>query len=395
MPDTPSLLTSVRERRVEAGLSQTELAATVGVSRQGLSAIESGRQVPSTTLSLHLARALGCTVDDIFRLPGGPRIEAELARDPHDARRVVLGRVEGRLVAHPLSDDTHAADGLLVDRPRPQRPPETTSASAPIPVSATDTTSGAAAGFSMVEAFADPASISGNLLVAGCAPLLGLLAERLGRRYRDVRGSWIPANSMAALSLLRRRMVHVAGIHLASSDDPDAHDRAARETAWGSRATLVNLARWRQGLVVAPGNPLGIGPGSELLRPGLRFALRDPGAGAQRLLERELARAGGRATELSGPAGLAADHVDVARLVRWGVADVGVAIESVAIAHGLDFLPLAEERFDLIVTASAMDDPAVSRFLDLIDRPSFRAEAAGIPGYDLSQAGTSSTVARL
>ncbi|NVB42616.1 helix-turn-helix domain-containing protein [Pseudenhygromyxa sp. WMMC2535] len=368
---------AVRQKRSGAGLSQADLAARVGVSRQALSAIEAGRQTPSTTLALKLARALRCTVDELFRLAGGPVVHALLVRPSAGASagRVVLGRVDGRLVAHALAHGSGAADGLLLD------------------------TGDAGVGdgqerSAAVEILGDPTLVAANVLVAGCAPLLGVLAARLGQRYRDGRASWIPADSGRALELLRRGAVHVAGLHLGEASDPEAQARAARAAVGEQRAVLVNLARWRQGLVIPRGNPLGITGPEDLLRPGLRCTRRGPGSGAQRLLERARAAAGeapGEGAEVGAP--LAADHAEVARLVRWGVADLGVAIEAVALAEGLDFIPLAEERFDLAIPEHRLSTPEVARLIDLIDRPSFRAEVAGLPGYDLSLAGHASTIA--
>lgn len=365
-----SVISSVRRHRSAAGLSQAELADRAGVSRQALSAIEAGRQVPSTMLALQLARVLRCGVDDLFHLASGPIVRARLAANPRNGNRVVIGRVDGELVAHPLMEDAQAADGVLAHHP-------------------------ATSEQGTIELFGEPAGIDGNVLVAGCAPLLGLLANCLGRRYRDIRATWISANSSQALDLLERKLVHIAGIHLADAADPHAHSRAAQRIFPDRPVVVMNLARWRQGLVVARGNPLDIGAQPDLLRPELRYVMRDAGAGAQKLLDRVFREAGGQAIASDETTPLAADHAEVARLVRWGAADVGVAIESVALAEGLDFIPLSEERFDLIVPQSRLETPAIARLLDLIERPSFRSEAAGLRGYDLSLAGDVSTVGGL
>ncbi|MEM9194299.1 MAG: substrate-binding domain-containing protein [Myxococcota bacterium] len=359
-----TLISAVRERRTAARLSQSDLADRAGISRQAVSAIEAGRQIPSTTLALRLARALGSTVDDLFRLPGVPVVDAALASSAIDGRRVVLGRVDGDLVAHRVTDDGRAADGTLLadDDPRERVP---------------------------IELFADQNEVDANVLVAGCAPLLGILAERLGRRYRDVRATLIPANSSQALAHLGRGHVHLAGVHLAGATEPTIHVEAAKRALPDQSATLVHLACWKQGLVVAKGNPLSIQGGSDLLRPDLRWVLREEGSGAQRLLERVLRQAGG---SISEPHSVAADHAAVGQRVRWGTADVGVAIEAVALAEDLDFIPLAEERFDLIVPAARLDSPAVRRFIDLIDAPAFRSEAASLRGYDLTLAGHASSI---
>jgi putative molybdopterin biosynthesis protein len=103
-----------------------------------------------------------------------------------------------------------------------------------------------------------------------------------------------------------------------------------------------------------------------------------------------IADAGAAKDNLTGP--LAFGHAEVAQMVRTGAADVGVAIESEALAAGLDFLPLTEERFDLVVPALLADSPPVSRLLDTISDPNFRAEMAQLPGYDSELSGHVTTL---
>lgn len=365
----PTIACSLRQRRSTVGLSQRELAARVGVSRQALVAIEAGRQIPSTSLALQLARALRCTVEDLFALPGGPSLRASLAEPDATGRsRVVLGRVDGRWAAHGIADDTHPGDGLVVGRPKDARADEVT-----------------------IELLADPARLEHNVLVAGCAPLLGVLAGRLGQRYEHASATWIPANSGRAVELLGRGLVHVAGLHLVEAGTPGGHAGLVRERFPDHATTIVNLTCWRQGLVVAPGNPLAIRGLDDLVRPALRFARREPGAGAHELVRRHFDERGvDAAAWTQGP--LASGHAEVARLVRWGVADAGVAIEAAALAEGLEFIALTEERFDLLVPRARVDTAPVARLLDLIDKPAFRAEASRLRGYDLSSAGEVATV---
>ncbi len=366
-----ALISRVRQQRTAFGLSQADLAERIRVSRQALSAIEAGRQMPSTRLALQLARALHCSVDELFRLPGGPVAHAQVVASNAVDQRVVVARIDGELVAHPVTSASEAADGVVAGA------------------------RGDGDGSAPIELFNEAFEFDQHVLVAGCAPLLGVLAARLGRRYENARATWIPAHSHRSLELLERRQVHVAGVHLAEAADQDAHVRVARRVLVGQDAVVINLARWRQGFVVARGNPLGIAPGPDLFRPGLRWAVRDVGSAAQALLERTLARIDASVPKNRvTPAGTrAADHHEVAQLVRWNVADVGVAIESVALSEGFDFVPLAEERFDLIVPRARLETPSVCRFINLIDSPSFRAEAARLPGYDLSMAGHATSVA--
>lgn len=81
-------------------------------------------------------------------------------------------------------------------------------------------------------------------------------------------------------------------------------------------------------------------------------------------------------------------------MVQWGMADVGVTIESVAIAHGLTFLPLSDERFDLVIPERHLDLHPVARFLDALVAAEFRRDAERLPGYDLGSVGDSTRIER-
>ena len=353
----------LKRHRERAGLSQHALAEHVGVSRQAILSIEAGRQVPSTMLALQLAQALGRGVEELFALAPASLVtrlaprrgHGSPGREPGGASpRVALGRVDGAWVAHRLAGATIAAADGVVE-------------------SGTE-------GSATVAPLAPPTLLERTVLVAGCAPLLATLAARAGARYTDARLTWLPATSRASLEMLRDGLVHVAGLHLLDARARSDNVATVRRLFPRRRMLVVNLTRWRQGFVVAAGNPLGIRSAEDLLRPKLRFAQREQGAGAHGLVANLLLAEGAERVGLAGP--LAADHGEVAQLVRCGAADVGVAIESVALASGLDFVPLAEERFDLVVPAERAEQPPVSRLLDALDDRAFRTEVAHMPGYD-------------
>lgn len=358
----------VRKHRKAERLSQKALADRLGVSRQAIHAIESGSQVPSTSLGLRMARVFGCGVEDLFKLAADPGMRASVApaaTDCETSARVALGQVDGRWVAHRLpSHGLTAADGILAGE--------------------------VDGGEADIQPLVDVGHLKRqNVLVAGCAPLIGAVAHRVGRRYNDARVTWLRAGNARALDLLGGRMVHIAGLHLADGNGDGDTVAAARRALPGQRALVVNLTRWRLGLVVAPGNPLGIGGGADLARSDVRVAQREAGSGAQEFAAR-LAAEDNCNPPSDGP--MAMGHRDVARLVRAGAADVGVAIESAALAEGLDFVPLSEERFDLIVAAALASQRPYSRIIEALDDPGFRTEVSHLPGYDGSHSGHVTTV---
>ncbi len=366
MADT-RLKNRVRQHRKAEALSQQKLAERIGVSRQAIHAIETGSQVPSTSLGLRMARVFGCDVEDIFSLASDPGIRAHLAPAPpgHAAgSRVALGRVGDHWVAHRLpAHGMTSADGILTSEG-----------------DGTD---------AEVTPLSGVGQLKRNVLVAGCAPLLGAVSHRVGRRFNDARVTWLRAGSGRAMKLLSAGLVHVAGLHLSAGGGEDDTAAVARRALPGRKLLVVNLTRWRQGLVVPAGNPRGIGGAADLGGSDLRVVQREKGSAAQALTARTMEAAG---CGLPGGGPVAEGHAEVARLIRWGAADVGVAIESAALAEGLDFVPLTEERFDLVVPAAFAEKAPVSRLIDALDDPAFRTEVSHLPGYDGSMSGQVTTV---
>jgi molybdate-binding protein/DNA-binding XRE family transcriptional regulator len=368
----------VARRRAAAGLRQQDLAARAGVSRQSLSALEAGRSVPSATLALRLARELGCRVEDLFwiderhapvrvelaaddveprREKAGPGTRASAA--PADAR-VVLASLDGRWVAHRLTAGdpaalATAADGALAGGVARERRG------------------------TRVTPFADLDGARDTLLCAGCAPAGGILAARASAARAGNRVVWLDRSSGAALDLLANGQVHVAGAHLYDEAAGDFNVPFVQRRLPGRAMLIFNLARWQAGLVVAPGNPRRIRGVRDLARADVRFLPRPRGAAAQDLIERLLRREG-----LPVPAPLplvARGHMDVARLVALGLADTGISLPEAARAHGLPFIPLFEERFDLIIAKEHGGDARIVRLLDLLSGRSFRREIETLGGH--------------
>jgi molybdate-binding protein/DNA-binding XRE family transcriptional regulator len=327
--------------------TQDELAKEIGLSRQALSAIENGRALPSTLVALKLARALQCRVEDLFTITDG----AVRARHAGKARagRSTLAFIEGTWVAHETdASDVTAADAL-VER---------------------DGTA---------HLLTDEPGARAALVCAGCAPALGLLASHTARRFKS-RVSWLERSSGAALDLLARKQVHLAGAHLFDEESGDFNLPFARQRCPDAR--VVTLARWEAGLVVPKGNPHRLKSAADLLRHRVRVVRREKGSGAEALLERALPHKG---PLLRGP--LARGHFDVARAVSLGAAGAGIAIRGAALAFGLDFVPLAEERFDLVFPRALETDPRVRALLDTLTDHPFLAELQRLGGYGIHDAG--------
>jgi molybdate-binding protein/DNA-binding XRE family transcriptional regulator len=358
----------LRVHREKAGLTQHELARRCGVSRQTVNALEAGRFTPATTLALRLARVLRCRVEDLFRLddeaePIGDVVLAPGADGPSAAGPAVLAHVGDRWVAHRLAPDAVLPGNARIE-----------AGSAP-----------ARAHRATVVPLVPRELLDHTLLVAGCAPALAVLSQRVSERNPGSFVPWIDATSTHALDLLHAGLVHVAGAHLLDEATGEFNRPIIASCFPGRRMDCVTLARWEQGIVLRAADRPRIRAVDDLLQPGLRLARREPGAGAEKLLARLLAQRGCELPPAAAP--LACGHLGVARQVASGAADAGVAVRAVALAFGLDFIPLAEERFDLVLPAELADDARVVRLLDLLSGRAFRGELAALGGYDTTQTG--------
>ena len=236
--------------------------------------------------------------------------------------------------------------------------------------------------------------LEGQVEVAGtaprrAAPVLGGSHDPLLEWALRESGSGLAllaGGSLDGLRRLARREVMVAGLHVLDADGGGYNVAAVRAQAELSDVVLIEWGWRQQGLVLAPGNPLGIAGIPDLLRPEQRVARRQEEAGAQILLRHLVAQAGGDLAALgAGP--LATTETDLAGLILDGKADAGLAVESVARRFRLDFLPLQRERFDLALRRRDYFEKPVQALLGFARTASFAARAAELGGYDVASLG--------
>lgn len=195
--------------------------------------------------------------------------------------------------------------------------------------------------------------------------------------------------SLAGLEALAAGRALAAAVHLPDPEGGPPNEAAAREVLADTPEGALGLcwARREQGLIVAPGNPLGLARVADLARPGLRVAGRQPRAGSHLLLVHLLSEAGVRLSALDLLPDPALDEDEVAAAVAEGRAGAGFGVRAAATARGLGFVPAAWERFDLVARPRDPFRPPLRDLLALARTEAFRARAARLGGYDLSGSG--------
>ncbi|MFM2406056.1 MAG: hypothetical protein RL223_3936 [Pseudomonadota bacterium] len=195
-------------------------------------------------------------------------------------------------------------------------------------------------------------------------------------------------SSTAAVAALRDGVCDVAGLHIPLGPlQAPALQHYRRWLAPVDGLRLIDVATRRQGLIVAPGNPRKVYELADLLRPGLRFINRQPGSGTRFLLEGLLREAGLEPTHIAHFEQAEYTHAAVAAFVASGMADVGFGLETPARQFGLDFVPLARERYFLVCSEAALGRPALQRVLAVLGSAAYAASVDALPGYAAAHSG--------
>lgn len=321
-----------------------------------------------------IAKMLGVEVPARSRLRAASGRRLASAEGVDEFIRVQLGRVGGRFVAVPLSRGAGVitslvrADGIL------RLPPESRGVEAGEEVD--------------VELLVDPGRIDNTVVLSGSNdPALDLLSVFLERRFPGTRLSVAAVGSLGGLMAVRRGEAHLAGSHLLDEATGEYNFPYIRRYLGDVDCAVVNFVHRLQGFIVRPGNPLKVTDFADLVRSDIRFVNRQRGAGTRVLLDIELAKRGIAPSEINGYEREEYTHLAVAAAVATGTADVGLGLYSAARAFGLDFVPVAEERYDFVVPESYLADPLVQRVLSVLGDLEFREEVAKLGGYRVDRMG--------
>ena len=358
MPGKPTILGLVRDKPVvgipgypvSAILAFEEFVRPLLFSLQGM-ACPSSRKVTAT-----LAR----------KLPSRLGLEEFI--------RVILGRVQGELIAMPLQRGAGVitsltrADGIL------QVPQEL---------------EGMELGEEVrVRLLRPEEQLDQTLIMIGSHDnTIDVLANELKVRDGRLHLSSSNVGSMGGLMAIRRGQTHLAGSHLLDPETGDYNFSYIQRYLPEVPVRVVQLAKRTQGLLVRPGNPKGIQDVSDLLRSDVVFINRQGGSGTRILLDYQLRKLGLDAARIRGYDQEEFTHMAVAVNVLSGRADAGMAIYASARALSLDFVPVAEERYDLIIPETSWEDAKVRHVLDIIGSPSFHRMVEDMGGYDVREAG--------
>jgi len=289
--------------------------------------------------------------------------------------RVKLGRVGDNLVVTPVSRGAGAlmslvrADGII-------RVPAANE--------------GIAAGHEIkVELLRPSRDIENTIVCIGSHDnALDVLGNFLKKKHAEFTLSSAHVGSMGGLLALKRGEAHLAGMHLLDEETGEYNVGYITKMLPDAGTVLVNLVYRTQGFIVAKDNPKNVQGFEDLTRGDVTFVNRQTGAGTRLLTDLHLRRLKIDPRNVKGYDHEEFTHMAVAAAVLSGAADIGLGVLSAAHALGLDFIPVAQERYDLAVPKRFYDTPMLQALLSIIrDDKAFRDQIVSMGGYDVSDMG--------
>jgi putative molybdopterin biosynthesis protein len=289
--------------------------------------------------------------------------------------RVRLGYVQGRLIASPLSRGSGIvssfmkADGILT-----------------IPQGLEGYESGAAVRVRLLRPVGE---LRNNLVAIGSHdPLMDEISDLMRIFWGDTSMSSAHVGSMGGIMSVRRGEAHVAGTHLLEEKTGRYNTSFIRKYFPNGGVRLVECVRRSQGLMVAKGNPKNLRGIADLVLPGFRYVNRQKGSGTRVLCDYLCKTAGIKTAAVYGYEREEFTHTAVAALIAADSADAGLGIYSAAKLYGLDFIPICDEQYDLLVPDYAWDTPLIHRLLETLQSGEFRRRLEELGGYTLTNPGT-------
>jgi molybdate-binding protein len=194
----------------------------------------------------------------------------------------------------------------------------------------------------------------------------------------------LPVGSLDGLVNLRQGLCQISGSHLLD-ENGEYNTPFVRHLFADRDIQVITLAHRTQGLLLAAGNPKGVRKIEDLTNPTIRFVNRNPGSGTRLWFDSEVRRLAISTDQIHGYNRIVKTHSEAARLIEMGMADAAIGLHASAHMHGLDFIALFEERYDLVLPHE--QENSLAPLLDYIQTSAFRLELNALRGYNSTHSG--------
>lgn len=226
------------------------------------------------------------------------------------------------------------------------------------------------------------------VLISGSHDMaLGVLTEEIEKITDELIILLEPIGSLDGLISLRNNLCDISGSHLFDSENETYNTSYIRRIFADRKMVVVTFAQRTQGLILPAGNPKGIHDIDDILREDVQMVNRNRGSGTRIWLDHHLVSHHVQDEGIKGYQTELSTHRAIAYSIKQGNADVGLGLLAAAREYDLEFIPVMEEKYDLILSEEQSKNPDVEKLLDVLTSGNLRKKLSGIPGYDFSNTG--------
>ncbi|HEB70678.1 MAG TPA: molybdopterin biosynthesis protein, partial [Desulfobulbus sp.] len=308
------------------------------------------------------------------------RLTAVLARDLpsrggiEEFRRMITGRIGDHFVTVPLKKGAGAITTL-------------TRANSILKIAASSEGE-ARDSLVEVELLRPPADIDKTILCTGSHDLcLDLLHDFLKKSDPAYPLASTHVGSLGGIMAIKNNRTHMAGSHLLDPKTGTYNTAYLKRYLGDREITLLTLVHRQQGFIIQKGNPKQIETINDLIRNDITYINRQAGSGTRVLLDYELNKKNLDGDEIRGYDHEEYTHMAVAVAVLSGKADAGLGILAAARALELDFIPITEERYDLVIPTEFLELPMITQALAIIGSQEFKDSVEALGGYSTRETG--------
>jgi putative molybdopterin biosynthesis protein len=231
--------------------------------------------------------------------------------------------------------------------------------------------------------------IDGAILASGSNdPVLDMVQTYMRHAYPEFYVFSANIGSTEGLKALDKGYTDVAWSHLLDPETGEYNLPFLSQYLPNVKQPVVVTLFYRDlGIVVAPGNPLGIKGFADLAREGVRFINRQQGAGTRVLFDYHLTQLRIPTAQIKGYGKEVLTHLEVGLAIISHEADVGIATIAVSKLLGLSFIPITRERFDMVLDQKTFFVKGVQAFIDCLQSRAFRTRVDKLGSYDFTSSG--------
>ena len=225
------------------------------------------------------------------------------------------------------------------------------------------------------------------IIIGSHDPLMNVVSSLLANNQSDYTLRAAHVGSMGGLMAVRKGETHLAGIHLLNEKDGSYNEAFVRKQFREGGVRVVECVGRVQGIMVPKGNPKNITSIESLAGENIRYINRQKGSGTRILFDYLLKKQGISKDRIHGYDLEEFTHTEVASKISLGLADAGMGIHSAAKMYDLDFIPICNEQYDLLIPDNAWDTPMVQEFISIIKSEAFAEELCKMGGYTFDHPG--------